>query len=282
MAALQIAEHLRLTPLHAQQVGGARHVDVEEGAAHQEVGGFRRHVLGELRQPLRRDDAGKAALAAPAHQVGHRAQRHLARFVRNFAGGGGREHLRLVHHHQHRVPEVAVGIEQPAQEGGGVAHLKLDVQPFQVDDDRNPVLAHTCRDSLKRSFGMGGGVDHHMAELLGQRHEIALGIEDRLLHPGSALLDQPAQQVRLAGTGISLHQQAGRQQLFQIERRRSTVLRRPHVDADFHHLSSAPSRLNAPPRISCPLLYPKTAASQNGDGSTASATRRSMGLVDMI
>ena len=27
-------------------VGGARHVDVEEGAPHQEVRGFRRHVLG--------------------------------------------------------------------------------------------------------------------------------------------------------------------------------------------------------------------------------------------
>ncbi len=195
VAALQVAEHLRLTPLHAQQVGGARHVDVEEGAAHQEVGGFRRHVLGELRQTLGRDDAGKAALAAPAHQVGHGAQRHLARLVRDLAGGGRGEHLRLVHHHQHRVPEVAVGIEQPAQEGGGVAHLKLHVQPFQVDDDGDPVFPDTRGDPLERPFGMGGSVHHHMAELFGQRHEIALGIEDRLLDPGSALFDQAAQQV---------------------------------------------------------------------------------------
>jgi len=234
VAAFQVAEHLRLTPLHAQQVGGARHVDVEKGASHQEVGGFRRHVLGELGEALGGDDAGKAALAAPAHQVGHGAQRYLARLVRNLACGGGSEHLGFVHHHQHRVPEVSVGLEQATQESGGMAHLKLDIQPFQVDDDGNPVFPHTRGNPLERTFGMGRRIDHHMAEPFGRGHEVALGVKDRLLDPRSALFDQAAQQVRLAGAGISLHQQAGRQQLFQIERCRRAVLRRPHVDADFH------------------------------------------------
>ena len=36
-ATLQIADLLGLTALHAQQVGGAGHVDIQEGAAHQEV-----------------------------------------------------------------------------------------------------------------------------------------------------------------------------------------------------------------------------------------------------
>ena len=64
MAALEVAEHLGLPALHAQKIGGAGHVDVEEGAAHEEVRGFRRHVLGELGEALGGDDAGEPALAA--------------------------------------------------------------------------------------------------------------------------------------------------------------------------------------------------------------------------
>src|SRR3546814_13287770 len=37
VTALKIAEHLRRAPLHPEEVGGARHVDIEEGATHQEV-----------------------------------------------------------------------------------------------------------------------------------------------------------------------------------------------------------------------------------------------------
>src|SRR3546814_11856861 len=60
-------------------VGGARHVDIEEGATHQKVRRLGRDILGELCQPLGGDDAGKAAFPAPAHQIGHRAERGLAR-----------------------------------------------------------------------------------------------------------------------------------------------------------------------------------------------------------
>ena len=67
MAALEVAEHLGLPALHAQKIGGAGHVDVEEGAAHEEVRGFRRHVLGELGEALGRDDAGQVRACGPRH-----------------------------------------------------------------------------------------------------------------------------------------------------------------------------------------------------------------------
>ena len=38
-------------------------------------------------------------------------ERGLAGLVRDLAGGGRREELRLVHHHEHRVPVVALGLE---------------------------------------------------------------------------------------------------------------------------------------------------------------------------
>src|SRR3546814_2770082 len=76
--------------LQAEQVGGASHVDVEESAAHQEIGRFGRDILGELGQSLRSDDPCKPALAAPAHQVRHRSKRSTARLVRYFARRHGR------------------------------------------------------------------------------------------------------------------------------------------------------------------------------------------------
>ena len=74
MAARQVAEHLGLPPVHAQQIGGADHVDIEEGAAHEEVGRLGRNVLGELGEALRGDDTSEATLAAAAHEIGHGAE----------------------------------------------------------------------------------------------------------------------------------------------------------------------------------------------------------------
>ena len=85
MAAREIAERLRLAALHAEQIGSAHHVDIEKGAPHQEVGGLRRDVLGELRETLCGDDAGEPAFAAATHQIGHGAERDLARIVGEFA-----------------------------------------------------------------------------------------------------------------------------------------------------------------------------------------------------
>src|SRR3546814_11280684 len=99
-------------------VGGARHVDIEEGATHQKVRRLGRDILGELCQPLGGDDAGKAAFPAPAHQIGHRAERGLARFVRYPAGGGGGEQLGLVDDDQPRLPLTAGGTAPPPPKSG--------------------------------------------------------------------------------------------------------------------------------------------------------------------
>ena len=104
LPALQIPKGLCLSPLHAQKVGGARHVDVQKGSAHEEIGRLGRDVLGELRQPLGGDDPRKPAFAATAHQVRRGAEREFARLVQNLAGDCRCEELRLIQHQQYRVP----------------------------------------------------------------------------------------------------------------------------------------------------------------------------------
>ncbi len=44
---------------------------------------------------------------------------------------------------------------------------------------------------LQATLGMILGIDHEMAETVGERDEVAFGIDDGLLHPGGALLQQP-------------------------------------------------------------------------------------------
>src|SRR3546814_16972467 len=65
--ALQVANGFRLPPLHAEQVGGASHVDVEESAAHQEIVPFVRDILVALVQSLRIYYPFIPPLAPPAH-----------------------------------------------------------------------------------------------------------------------------------------------------------------------------------------------------------------------
>jgi hypothetical protein len=105
-------------------------------------------------------------------------------------------------------------------------------------------------------------------KLVGQGDEIALGVDDGLLHPGGALLQQPAQQVRLARAGIALHQQARRQQLL---RGRSIAV-----------MPSGSSTMTAMATPTMPMGAPiaATPASSTGESffasriTTASATRR--------
>src|SRR5690606_29905666 len=92
-------------------------------------------------QSLRGDNPGKTALASATHKIGHRAQRKLARFIRHFAGGAGREKLRFIHDDEHRIPVVALRIEKTAKKSRSRAHLLLHVQPFQIEHDRNTMLA---------------------------------------------------------------------------------------------------------------------------------------------
>ena len=233
-AARQVAELLRLPPLHAQKVGGALHVDVEEGAAHQEVRGLGGDVLGQLGEALRGDDAGQPALAAARHQVGHGAERGAAGLVGNLGRGGGGEDLGLVHHDQHGGPEVALHLEHAVQEDGRLAHLPLGIQPLQVQHHGDAVLAHPLGGGLEAALGLRGGVDHQMAELLGEADEIAFRVDHRLLHPGGGLFHQPPQQMRLAGAGIALDQQACGEKLLQVESRGRAGGGGAEVDRDGH------------------------------------------------
>ena len=84
------------------------------------------------------------------------------------------------------------------------------------------------------------GIDHDMAEAFGQGDEVAFGIDDRLLHPGRALLQQAAQQMRFAGAGIALHQQAGRQQFLEVESRGPACRGLPHLDRNSHGSADSP------------------------------------------
>lgn len=74
-------------------------------------------------------------------------------------------------------------------------------------------------------------VDDDVAEPVAEGDEITLGIDDDLLHPLRRLFEQAAQQMRLARSGIALHEQTGRQQLLDIERRRAAG-RQSHIDAN--------------------------------------------------
>ncbi|KAF0125300.1 MAG: hypothetical protein FD152_2819, partial [Xanthobacteraceae bacterium] len=42
---------------------------------------------------------------------------------------------------------VAIGIEEAAEEGRGAAHLLLDVEPLEIENHRDPVLADARGDA---------------------------------------------------------------------------------------------------------------------------------------
>ena len=64
---------------------------------------------------------------------------------------------------------------------------------------------------------MLGRFDRQMTVGAGEGDEIAFGIDDDLLHLARALLEQAAQQVRLAAARIALDEQAGGEQFFKID-----------------------------------------------------------------
>ncbi len=39
------------------------------------------------------------------------------------------------------------------------------------------------------------GIDQEVAEMVRERHEVAFGVDDGLLHPGGTLFQQPSQQM---------------------------------------------------------------------------------------
>ena len=92
------------------------------------------------------------------------------------------------------------------------------------------------------ALAMVGGLDRDMAVAVGERDEIAFGIDHDLLDLARALFEQAAQQVRLSAARIALHQQAGRQQLFQVDRDGVALPVDAHVHAHRHCRTSMAGR----------------------------------------
>ena len=129
---------------------------------------------------------------------------------------------------------VPTDLEQAVEEGRSAPHLVFRVKTFEVEHGRDAMNASPLAGHLQRALGVVLGLDHEMAEALGQGDEIAFGIDDGLLHPGRALFQQPAQQVRLAGAGIALDEEAGRQQFLEVQGGRRSRRRLPHLDRNGH------------------------------------------------
>ena len=149
------------------------------------------------------------------------------------AGDGGGEELGFVDDDEHGVPMVALDLEQAAQEGGGAAELVLGVEAFEVEDGGDAVDADALAGGLQLRLGMRLGVDHEVAEA-GEGDEVALGVEDGLLHPGAALFEQAAQEVRLAGAGVALDEKAGREEFLEVEGRRGAGRGASQLDGHRH------------------------------------------------
>jgi hypothetical protein len=58
--------------------------------------------------------------------------------------------------------------------------------------------ARALAGNLQAPLGMVLSIDHEVTEPVAQRDEVAFRIDDGLLHPAGALLQQPAQQMGLA------------------------------------------------------------------------------------
>ena len=79
-----------------------------------------------------------------------------------------------------------------------------------------------------------GAIDDEVPVFVGKGDEIAFGVDHAMLHPGRALFEQAPQEVGLAGSGIALDQEAGRQQLLKIKHGRRAAGGFSHVDRDVH------------------------------------------------
>jgi len=72
------------------------------------------------------------------------------------------------------------------QHRSGLTPDGLGVEPLEIEH------------SDTRWMGVGLGINHQVTEALGQRPEVAFGVDDRLLHPGGALFQQPAPKMGFA------------------------------------------------------------------------------------
>ena len=112
---------------------------------------------------------------------------------------------------------LARRIEQRGEELRGAADLLLDLEPVEIEHHAGAVFADAAGKRLDLTRRIGRPVDHHMAELVRQRGEIAFRVDHHLLHHARALFEQAPQQVRLAAARIALDEQTGGEEFLDIE-----------------------------------------------------------------
>ena len=137
---------------------------------------------------------------------------------------------------------LARRLEQCREEGGGAAQLIVGLQPFEVEHDRRAVLACPCGEPLDLDQAVVRRIHRDMVEGIGERDEIALGIDDDLLDEPRAPFEQAAQQMRFARPRIALDEQARGQQLFEVNLDRTARSIESHVDLGSHYRADGNAR----------------------------------------
>src|SRR3546814_17044668 len=95
---------------------------------------------------LRGDDAGKTALAAPAHKIAHCFKTGFARFPADAVVAMRGEQVRLIDGHNRRVPVPGIGAEHRPEKGNGGFHLLFDVHALRSAERRvGKECVSTCR-----------------------------------------------------------------------------------------------------------------------------------------
>src|SRR5207237_6526804 len=205
LARVELAELSPALLCEAELVSGALQVHVEPRPADQLVVGLGRGILVELREPLRGEDRAEPALSPAGREVEHGARALRVALLRAVD-------VHLVDDDQCGVPEplrgVDQGIEEEAHEADAVVVLELvDVEDGRGAELEEP-LGQECRRSRlgERIAATGRGEDVIVA--LAEGRELALGIEDQVLHLSVRLLEEAAEQMALAPAAVGLHEQA--------------------------------------------------------------------------
>ncbi len=129
---------------------------------------------------------------------------------------------------------VPRSLKKSTEEGCRAPHLILSVKAFEIEDCGNPMHTNALACCLQASLGVLFRVNYEMPELVCQCDEIALRVDDRLLDPGNALFQKPAQQMGFAGTGITLNEQSRGEQFLKVQRRRNARRCMSDLDSSGH------------------------------------------------
>ena len=128
-----------------------------------------------------------------------------------------REQVGLVDGDQRRMPVLRRALDQGAEQRGDGDHLALAVQIGEVDEDRETVLADAVRQRDQRGGIKLVGLDVDMAKGLREAAELALWIDDDLLHAAGGLLEQASERPRFPRARSTLDEKPAFQQLLEID-----------------------------------------------------------------